>query len=130
MKQAIVENEKLNKTIKFERKYLSKKNYKLPNGNPFDFIEYLERQREGENEVNLCLFLELAKEGKMVYNHAPVNTLIEDMVYLRNGFSTNGIFIINGKGELETNRFFRINRPTVNPMISKDSTELPVKIRS
>ena len=62
----------------------------LPKGNPFDFTEYLERQRENE-----C--------------HAPFITLLEDMEYLRNGF-LRMVFFINGEGEIEPNRFFPDSR--------------------
>ena len=32
------------------------------------------------------------------------------MEFLRNGFFTNGVFIINGEEEIDTDRFFRESR--------------------
>ena len=74
--------------------------------NPFDFTEYIEKQNE-ENEIDLGLFLELAEENKIIYNQVPVNTLIEDMEKLKNGFLTNGLFILGDDGEIDTNRFLK-----------------------
>ena len=42
-----------------------------------------------------------------MYNQVPVNTLIEEMEKVRNGFHTNGFFNLSEEGELETRRFFR-----------------------
>ena len=53
-------------------------NKQLRKENPFDFTDYVEKQKE-ENEIDLGLFLELAEENKIIYNQTPVNTLIEDM---------------------------------------------------
>ena len=50
------------------------------------------------------------QEGKIVFNHAPVNTLLEEMEFLRNGFYTKAVFIINGEEEIDTDRFFRESR--------------------
>ena len=65
------------------------------------------KDSDKKNEVDLGLFLELAQKGKAVHNHAPVNTHLEEIEYLRNGFFTNGVFIINSEGEVEAYRFFR-----------------------
>ena len=74
--------------------------------NPFDFTDYVEKQKE-ENEIDLGLFLELAEENKIIYNQTPISTLIEDMEKLKNGFFTNGYFTLGEEGEIDTNRFFK-----------------------
>ena len=109
LKQTTLEIEKLNETKKLKIKEITKKNINIPQDNPFGFLEYLERQRQ-ENGVDLGLFLELAQKGKIVHNHAPVNTPLEDIEYLRNGFFMNGVFIKNSDGEVEADRFFRYSR--------------------
>ena len=53
--------------------------------NPFDFTDYVEKQKE-ENEIDLGLFLELAEENKIIYNQTPINILIEDMEKPTSGF--------------------------------------------
>ena len=60
-----------------------------------------------ENEVDLGFFLELAEENKVIYNHIPVNTLVEFMEKMKNGFFTNGYFSLDDNGEFDTNRFFK-----------------------
>ena len=74
--------------------------------NPFDFTDYLKKQKE-DNEIDLGLFLELAEENKIIYNQTPVNTLIEDMKKLKNGFFTSGYFSLGDEGEIDTNRLFK-----------------------
>ena len=81
-------------------------NKQLRKENPFDFTDYVEKQKE-ENEIDLGLFLELAEENKIIYNQTPVNTLIENMEKLKNGFFTNGYFSLGDDGEIDTNRFFK-----------------------
>ena len=76
-----------------------------PKEKPFDFTEYLEETKE-ENEIDLGFFLELAEENKIKYNHTPVNTLIEDMEKLKNGFSTIAYFSQDDEQEVDTERFF------------------------
>ena len=78
----------------------------IPKENPFDFTDYVEKQKE-ENEIDLGLFLELAEENKIIYNQTPVSTLIEDIEKLKNGFFTNGYFSLGDDGEIDTNRFFK-----------------------
>ena len=78
----------------------------IPKENPFDFTDYVEKQKE-ENEIDLGLFLELAEENKIIYNQTPVSTLIEDLEKLKNRFFTNGYFILGDDGEIDTNRFFK-----------------------
>ena len=92
--------------VKSRIKQLKKKIKNLPVENPFDFTEYLEKQKE-ENEIDLGLFLELAEENKIIYNQVPINNLIEDMEKLKNGFFTNGYFTLGEEGEIDTNRFFK-----------------------
>ena len=81
-------------------------NKQLREENPFDFTDYLKKQKE-DNEIGLGLFLELAEENKIIYNQTPVNTLIEDMKKLKNGFFTSGYFSQGFEGEIDTNRFFQ-----------------------
>ena len=81
-------NRQLKKEIT-ARALIIKKNENLPIENPFDFTEFLEKQKE-ENEVDLDFFPELAEENKIIYNQTSVNSPIEDMEKLRNGFFTNG----------------------------------------
>ena len=89
----------------------SSNNKQMRKENPFDFTDYLNKQKE-DDEIDLGLFLELAEENKIIYNQVPVNTLIEDIEKLKNGFFTNGYFSLGEEGEIDTNRF------------SKDSSEL------
>ena len=72
----------------------------------FDFTEYLERQKE-EDGIDLGLFFDLAEDDIKVHNQTPVLTLIEDMEKLKNGFPTNGVFILGDEKEKETNRSYR-----------------------
>ena len=81
-------------------------NKQLRKENPFDFTDYVEKQKE-KNEKDLGLFLELAEENKIIYNQTQVNTLIEDMEKLKNGFFTNCYFILGEEEEIDTNRFFK-----------------------
>ena len=74
--------------------------------NPFHFLQYVELQKE-DTEIDLGLSLELAEENKIIYNQTPVNTLIEDMEKLKNGFFRNGYFSLGDDGEIDTNRIFR-----------------------
>ena len=81
-------------------------NNQLRKENPFDFTDYVEKQKE-ENEIDLGLFLELAEENKIINIQVPVNTLIEDMKKLKNGFFTKSYFILGDDGEIDSNRFFK-----------------------
>ena len=76
-----------------------------PSENPFDFTDYVEMQKV-ENEIDFGLSFELAEENKIIYNQAPVNTLIEDMEKLKNGYFTVGYFNLGDEREIDTNRFF------------------------
>ena len=88
----------------------------ISNENPFDFTENLEMQKE-ENEFDHGLFFELAEENKIINNQTPVNTLIEHMKNLKDGFFSNGYFTVgDSDGEIDTNRF------------CKDSNELAMFI--
>ena len=80
-------------------------NKQLREENPFDFTDNVEKQKE-QNEIDLGLFLELAEENKIICNEAPVNTLLEDMEKLKNGFFTNGYFSLGDDEEIDTNKFF------------------------
>ena len=97
--------------VKLTIKQLKTKIKQIPKENPFDFTDYVKKQKE-DDEIDLGLFLELAEENKIIYNQVPINTLTEDMEKLRNGFFTNGYFSLGDDGEIDTNRF------------SKDSDEL------
>ena len=105
LRQIIPHIEEVKEGVKLKIKQLKKKIKNLPIENPFDFTEYVEKQKE-ENEIDLGLFLELAEENKIIYNQVPINNLIEDMEKLKNGFFTNGYFTLGEEGEIDTNRFF------------------------
>ena len=92
--------------VKLKIKQLKNKIKNIPKENPFDFTDIVEKQKE-ENEKDLGLFLELAEENKIIYNQVPINTLVEDMEKLKNGFFTNGYFSLGEEGEIDTNRFFK-----------------------
>ena len=92
--------------IKLKIKQLKNKIKKLPKENPFDFTDIVKKQKE-DNEIDIGLFFELAEENKIIYNQIPINTLIEDMEKLKNGFFTNGYFHLGDEGEIDTNRFFK-----------------------
>ena len=106
IKQIISHIEEVKDQIKIKIKQLKKKIKILPVENPFDFTEYIEKEKE-ENEIDLGLFFELAEENKLIYNQVPINILIADMQKLTNGFSTNGYFTLDEEGEIDTNRFFK-----------------------
>ena len=106
LNQIISHIEEVKDEVKLKIKELKKKIKNIPKENPFDFTDYVEKQKE-ENEIDLGLFLELAEENKIIYNQVPVNTLIEDMQKLENGFFTNGYFSLGEEGEIDTNRFFK-----------------------
>ena len=108
LKQIISHIEEVKEGVKLMIKQLKTKIKKLPVENPFDFTEYIEKQKEEEeNEIDLPLFFELAEENKIIYNQVPINILIEDMQKLTNGFFTNGYFTLGEEGEIDTNRFFK-----------------------
>ena len=91
LKQIISHIEEVKEQFKFKIKQLKKKIKNLSKGKPFDFADYIEKQKE-DNEIDLGLFLEVAEENKIIHNQTPVNILIEDMEKLRSGFFTNGYF--------------------------------------
>ena len=107
LKQIIPHIEEAKEQVKLKIKELKKKIKKIPEENPYDFTDYLEKQKQ-QKEIDLGLFLELAEENKIIYNQTPVNTLIEDMEKLKNGFFTNCYFSRGDDGEIDTNRFFKI----------------------
>ena len=106
LNQIISHIERAKEGVKLKIKQLKKKIKNIQKENPFDFTDYIEKQKE-ENEIDLGLFLELAEENKIIYNQTPVSTLIEDMEKLKNGFFTNGYFSLGDDGEIDTNRFFK-----------------------
>ena len=106
MTQIISHIEDAKDKIKLKIKQLKNKIKKLPKENPFDFTDIVKKQNE-DNEIDLGLFFELAEENKIIYNQIPINTLIEDMEKLKNGFFTNGYFHLGDEGEIDTNRFFK-----------------------
>ena len=91
--------------VKVKIKQLKKKNKEIPNENPFDFTEYVRKQKE-DKKIDIGLILELAEENKIIYNQVPVSNLIEGMERLNNAFSTNGYFSPSDEGQIDTNRFF------------------------
>ena len=106
LNQIILHVEDVKEEVKLRIKQLKNKMKNLPKENPFDFTEYVNKQKK-ENEIDLGLFLELAEENKIIYNQVPINILIEDMEKLKNGFFTNGYFSLGEEGEIDTNRFFK-----------------------
>ena len=98
--------EDVKEEVKLKIKQLRNKIKNLPRENPFDFTEYINKQKE-ESEIDLGLFLELAEENKIIYTQVPINTLIEDMEKLKNCFFTNGYFSLGEEGEIDTNRLFK-----------------------
>ena len=106
LKQIISHVEDAKGGVKLKIKELKKKIKNIPEQNPFDFTDIVQKQKE-DNEIDLGLFLELAEENKIIYNQVPVSILIEDMEKLKNGFFTNGYFTLGEEGEIDTNRFFK-----------------------
>ena len=106
LNQIILHVEDVKEEVKLRIKQLKNKMKNLPKENPFDFTEYVNKQKK-ENEIDLGLFLDLAEENKIIYNQVPINILIEDMEKLKNGFFTNGYFSLGEEGEIDTNRFFK-----------------------
>ena len=70
--------EEVKEHVKLKIKELKKKIKIIQTENPFDFREYVEKQKE-DDEIDLGLFLDLAEENKIIYNQVPVNNLVEDM---------------------------------------------------
>ena len=106
LNQIISHIEEVKEEVKLKIKQLKNKIKKLPKENPFDLTDNVKKQKE-DNEIDLGLFFELAEENKIIYNQIPINTLIEDMEKLKNGFFTNGYFTLGEEGEIDTNRFFK-----------------------
>ena len=69
-----------------------------------------------QNDIDLGLFFELAEEYKVICNQVPINTLLEDMDKLKNGFSTNECFTLGDEGEMETISFFKDSNELANFM--------------
>ena len=88
------------------RAVMNKQIENIPKDNPFGFTDIVKKQKE-DDEIDLGLFLELAEENKIIYNQTPVNTLIEDMKKMKNGYFTNGYFSLGDDGEIDTNRSFK-----------------------
>ena len=106
LKQIISHIEEVKDQIKIKIEQLKKKIKVLPVENPFDFTEYIEKEKV-ENEIDFGLFFELAEENKIKYNQVPIKILIADMQKVTNGFFTNGYFTLGEEGEIDTNRFFK-----------------------
>ena len=85
LKQIISQINEAKGQVKFKIKELKRKIEKLPRGNPFDFTEYFEKQKE-KNDIALGLFFDVVEENKIIHNQVPINTLIEDKEKLYNGF--------------------------------------------
>ena len=103
LNQIISHVEDVKEEVKLKTKQLKKKIKNLLKENPFDFTDIVKE----DDEIDLSLFLELAEENKIIYNQTPVNTLLEDMEKLKNGFFTNGYFSLGEEGEIDTNRFIK-----------------------
>ena len=76
LKQIILHFEEVEEKVRFKTENFKKKTKSLPGENPFDFTEYVEKQKK-ENEIDLGLLLEVVEEVKNIYNQTPVKTLIE-----------------------------------------------------
>ena len=74
--------------------------------NPSDFTKYIEKQKK-DNGIYLGFLFELAEENKIIYNQVLLNTLVEDMEKMKNGFSTNGYFTLGDERKIDTKRFFK-----------------------
>ena len=75
LKQIISHIEEVEEQVKLKVKELKKKIENIPKENPFDFTEYVEKQK-AENDIDIGFFLELAEENRMIYNQTPKNVLI------------------------------------------------------
>ena len=89
LKQIFSHVEEVKDEVKLKIKELKSKTENILKENLFDFTEYVKKQEEYD-EIDLGLFLELAEGDKNIYNQVLVNTLIEVMEKLKNGFFTNG----------------------------------------
>ena len=105
VKQTVLEMDEINRTQKRNTKKFKKTVRILPKENTFDFTESLEMQKE-ENEIKFALFFDLAEENKIIYNQVPINTLLDDVKKVKNGFFTNNYFTLGYKREIHTNRIF------------------------
>ena len=76
LKQIISLIEDVKEQVKMIIKELKKKIKNIPKANPFDFTDYVEKQKE-DIDIDLGLFLELAEENKITYNQTPVNTFVK-----------------------------------------------------
>ena len=63
--QIVLEMQELNKTTKLKKEESREIIKNLSKENAFDFTGYVEMQKE-ENEMDLGIFLELAKESKII----------------------------------------------------------------
>ena len=95
--QIISHIEDVKEQAKRKIKQLKNKIKNLPKENPFDFTGIVKK----DDEIDLGLFLELAEENKIIYNQLPINTLVEDMEKLTNGFFTNGYITLGDNGEID-----------------------------
>ena len=116
LNQIISHIEELTVEVKLKLKQLKKKIKKILKENPFNFTEYVEKQKE-EGEIDLGLFVELA-ENKIINNQLPVNSLIEDVEKLKKVYFTNGYFSQVDEGEIDTNRFLK-DRNELAKLIAK-----------
>ena len=96
-----------NNLVKLKTKELKRSNKDLPSAKPFDFTEYVEKQKE-EKKIDLGLFFELAQKNKIMYNQVTVNTLVESLRRVKNDFFLNGYFTLGNEGEIATNNFFEM----------------------
>ena len=69
-------------------------------------------QRE-ENEIELGLVFKLGEKNQIISDQIPVNTLIEDMEKIKNGFITKGNFTLGDK-DIDTKRFFKDSHELAN----------------
>ena len=102
LKQIVLHIEESKVQVKLENKQLKRKIKIFPGKNPFDFAKCLEMQKE-ENEIDLSFFPELAEKSEIIYNQAPVNTLVEVLGKLKNSFLQMVILVyVTKKREIDS----------------------------
>ena len=97
---------KVKSDVELKNKELKQKIKNIFDENPFGFTDYVKNQKE-DNDIHLGFFLKLAEEKKIIFNQTPVNTLIEDLEKLTNGFFTNSYFSVGDEGQIDTNRILQ-----------------------
>ena len=84
VKRELLETEEKTQLTRIEKKF-KKLTKCLLSEIQLDFTDLNERRKQ-EDGIDLGLFFELAEEHEIVFNKIPVNTLIEDLGTLKDGF--------------------------------------------